>query len=169
MLNTLWQFRTTQYCSPTADPTLSQPESINIHKLVWPSLMEAALNFSSECTVCAHMLVACGLCPGKTYILDANRHLPKQWSPSLIPRSLKTSRKKTFNIFYREFCQRGRNVWQLHDASLGFRLLMSWKLQMKAWKQILEHEVLDFGLKTETDVWTYFITNLRQCVVIGFR
>lgn len=53
-IQTVWK---TEYCSPSADPVLSQPDSINIHKLVWPSLVEAALGFSSECTVCVYICV----------------------------------------------------------------------------------------------------------------
>lgn len=89
-IQTVWK---TEYCSPTADPTLSQPDSINIHKLVWPSLVEAALSFSSECTVCVYMRVTHGLRPGKAYILDTDCRICKQQSPSLLLCSLETSRK----------------------------------------------------------------------------
>lgn len=114
-IQTVWK---SEYCSPAADPALSQTDSINIHKLVWPFLVGAALSFSKECAACVYMCGARGLRPRKAYILDAGCRMCNHQPPPP-PSFLLTRRaEKTLTTQLCHLKERGtENVLQVGEMS----------------------------------------------------
>lgn len=131
------QWGVLKHIRKTRAPQLTQPDSINIHKRVWPSLVEAALNFSTEWAVCVYicvLLTAFVLGRHLSWTLAVKysniRHRPSSlltWDKHKnISDLAKSSGGKENVVNEKEMCQAASQ----HKAGCHFKLSAPWKLQL---------------------------------------